>query len=166
MVRLAGGGLVWLGCVLCGLCAAGGLRSRVNLLEEIVQALGLLERELTLNHTPLPELLEQLACRTSGQGSRLFRDCYSSFEKGNSFTYAWNTSLRKVWLKEEERALLHCLPDILGRYDALGQAQTLARFRREVEGCAARSREELCSMSRVYGALGMTAGGFLALMLL
>ena len=69
-------------------------------------------------------------------------------------------------LKEEERALLHCLPDILGRYDAPGQAESLACFQREVERCIARGREELRSMSRVYGALGVTAGGFLALMLL
>lgn len=166
MVRLAGGGMVWLGCVLWGLCAAGGLRSRVRLLEEIGQALALLERELTLNHTPLPELLEQLAHRTSGQGSRLFQECRSNIEKGNSFTHSWNTSLSKMWLKEEERALLNCLPDILGRYDALGQAEALSCFKREVERCVARGREELRSMSRVYGALGMTAGGFLALMLL
>lgn len=166
MVRLAGGGLVWLGCVLCGLCAAGGLRSRVRLLEELGQAFTLLERELTLNHTPLPELLEQLSCRTSGQGSRLFQECHLYIEKGKSFTYAWNTSLSKVWLKEEERALLHCLPDILGRYDAPGQAESLACFQREVERCVAHGREELRSMSRVYGALGVTAGGFLALMLL
>ena len=166
MVRLAGGGLVWLGCVLCSLCAAERQRSRVKLLEEIARALGLLERELTLNHTPLPELLERLAYRTSGQGNRLFRDCRSNIEKGNSFTCAWRTSLSKMNLNEEERMLLQGLPDILGRYDASGQAESLARFRREVEECAARGRDELRSMSRVYGALGMTAGGFLAITLL
>ena len=59
MVRLMGAGLIWVGCALWGVRAAQIARQRVKVTEDIGQALEVLERELSLNQTALPGLLER-----------------------------------------------------------------------------------------------------------
>lgn len=166
MIKLGGTVLIWGGCTLWGFLAAEGVRRRVRLLEDIGQALEVLERELALNRTALPELLERMSHRTTQQGKQLFCLCRETLEKGNSFTYSWGAALAQSALKQEDRALLSCLSQVLGRYDAQGQERSLARLRGELERRVARGREEARALGRVYAILGVTAGGFLTLTLL
>lgn len=166
MIKVLGAVLVWGGCALCGMRAAQQVRRRVRFLEDMGQAMELLERELSLNRAALPELLELLSNRATQQGKMVFCSCKSDIEKGNSFIYAWGKALEQAGLKEEERTLLSCLAQVLGRYDAQGQGQAMAHLRQELERRTARSREEARSLARVYSVLGVTAGGFLTLALL
>lgn len=166
MFRLIGICLIWGGCVFWGLQAVEGVHRRVRLLEDMGQALEVLERELTLNRTALPELLERLSNRSTQQARVLFCDCNRSLQQGSSFMDAWTSALKKSGMKQEEQTLLSGLTQVLGRYDAQGQAQALAHLKRELERRCARQREETRALGRVYCALGVTAGGFLALTLL
>lgn len=165
MIKLAGAVLVWSGCTLWGLLAVAGLHCRVRVLEDIVQALELLERELALSRNALPELLERMSHRTTRQGRDLFCHCREGIEKGSSFAHSWSEALNHTVLKEEERVLLSCLSQMLGRYDAQGQIQALSQLRKELERLTERVREQTRSLGKVYGVLGVTAGGFLALTL-
>lgn len=158
--------LVWGGCGWVGLRACAALGQRVRLLEKIGLSLEIAERELVLNKTSLPDLLERLAAEENGQGNRLFLHCKAGLEQGKCFTDAWADALEGSGLEERDKQLLGTLSIWLGRYDARGQAEALTRLRADWEEHIALARERARSLGRVYGTLGMTAGGFLALMLL
>lgn len=166
MIRLVGAGLVWGGCILWGMQAARSARQTVRVLEDMGQALELLEREMWLNRTALPELLERLSHRNTRQGSAVFAACRRRLEEGDSFSCAWESALKEGELNREERSLLCTLSQVLGRYDAQGQTQALSHLRQEVDRRCIRRREEVCALIRVYRMLGITAGGFLTLTLL
>ena len=158
--------LVWGGCGLVGLRACGALRQRVRLLEGIGLALEIMERELVLNKTPLPDLLEQLSHKETGQSEGLFFRCKTELEQGKSFTQSWADALDKSELAERDRQLLGTLGVWLGRYDAKGQAEALAHLRVDWDEHIDLARRQARGLGRVYGVLGMTAGGFLSLLLL
>lgn len=165
MIKWLGVILVWGGCGIYGLWAATCARQRVRLLEDLGQALELLERELLLNRAALPELFARLERRSTPQGSELFSSCKRMMEQGSGIAQAWETALKQSELRQEEVELLSCLSQVLGRYDAQGQAQALVRLRQELERRSVLCREEARTLSRLYPALGITAGGFVTLTL-
>lgn len=166
MLKLLGTVLIWGGCGLLGVHSAGQLRRRTQFLEEMGRALDLLEHEILLKHTPLPELLDLLCGVCGRQVKELFFICRKEIEKGKSFTESWGYALEYTDLPEEDRELLGSLSQILGQYDAAEQGRGLCRLRAELERNTARSREEARNSGRVHCVLGLTAGGFLSLSLL
>ena len=158
--------LVWGGCGLVGLHACAALRRRVRFLEEMALALTVMERELLLNRRPLPELLEQMSQTTERNVGMLFARCRSKLEQGNSFTDVWRETLENSGLKEGDKALLGTLSVWLGRYEAKGQAEALARLRTDWDEHIRLTRRQAMGQGRIYGVLGLTAGGFLSLLLL
>ena len=165
MLKVLGVLLVWSGCVLWGLRAAAVLHHRRKILDDISQGLELLERELTLSRAALPELLKRASHRTTKQGERLFVDCIIELEKGNSFTYSWDAALENSGLTQQDRELLDDLSALMGRYEADGQVQALSRLRGVLDRHTALISEQAKSIGKVYSVLGVTAGGFISLML-
>lgn len=166
MLKAFGVLLLWGGCALWGMRAAAVLRHRVRVLEDVGQGLELMERELALNRTALPELLEHVSHRATEQGKMLFVCCHQGIEKGKSFTESWNEALERGGLMIRDRELLAGLSSVLGRYDATGQLQALSQLRRGLDEHITLTRQQAQSLGKVYGVLGMTAGGFLSLMLM
>ena len=166
MKELFGIVLAWGGCAVWGMCASAGLRRRTAVLTDIGQALEGMERELVLNRTALPELLEHAARRNTREGKQLFLSCFNNIEKGISFTHAWDSALKESGVAKEEQALLGSLGQLLGHYDAMEQSRGLSCLRSELERRTNRSRQEALSLGQVYRVLGVTAGGFLVLTLL
>lgn len=164
MLKILGVLLVWGGCGLCGVRACAVLGRRVRGLEEIGQGLDVMERELALNATALPELLEQLS-NEDGTNKNLFSLCRAELEKGNSFSCSWTTALENSGLSRRDKQLLSGLSRLLGRYDAAGQAQALSRLHADWDEHIALVRRQAGSLRTVYGVLGMTAGGFVSLLL-
>ncbi len=166
MTKLLGSVLVWGGCGLIGVYSAGQMRQRVIFLEEMGRALELLEYELLLKYTAIPELLGLLCGVCRRRARELFLNCKQEIEKGKSFTDSWRDALEQINLSEEDREMLGSLAQILGQYDAREQGRGLSHLREDLKQRAARSREEARAMGRVYCVLGLTAGGFLSLSLL
>lgn len=165
MLKVLGVLLVWGGCALWGVRAAATVRRRVKVLEDVGQGLELMERELALNRTALPELLECVSHRATEQGRQLFLFCRTELEKGNSIVCSWGVALEQSGLVNQDRELLAGLSQVLGRYDANGQVQALSHLRRGLDGHIAYTRRQAQSLGKVYGVLGATVGGFLSLML-
>ncbi|MBQ3135331.1 MAG: stage III sporulation protein AB [Oscillospiraceae bacterium] len=166
MLKVIGGLLVLGGCCLCGFCAADELSKRVRLLEDWIQAIRVLERELALFRSPLPQLLLQMA---KGREKRLvafFDTCCARMETGADFLDVWVEELETLPLDRQEKRLLCGLGQVLGRYDDRGQIQAAGHIRGELEACAVRARQENRGRGRVYRTLGATAGGFLLLTLI
>lgn len=165
MLKLLGVLLVWGGCTLCGARACAALGRRVRTLEEIGQGLEVMEREIALNATALPELLEQMEQKESGTGGALFCRCRAELVKGNSFADSWTSALDSSCLSRRDKQLLSGLSGLLGRYDAAGQVQALSRLHADWDEHIAVMRRQAGNLGRVYGVLGMTAGGFVSLLL-
>lgn len=166
MLRVIGAALVWCGCAVWGLRAAAEKRGNLRLLEDLVGSLEVVERELTLNRTALPELMKQLSSQAATQSRQLFTHCADSVEAGKSFLQAWTGGVDDLPLSRENKSLLLSLGQVLGRYEDRGQGDAVARIRRELEGRLAHARQETQSLGNVYTALGAAAGGFLALTLI
>ena len=161
MVKLLGCALVGTGCLWLGLQAAVRLRRAGRRLERLCAALEMMERELVLRRTALPELLERLECRDG-----LFGDCLARLGRGAPFPEAWAGALDKSGLEDGARDALGALGPVLGRYDAQGQGESVARVRRDLERQAVRAGEEARRLGRVYAALGAAGGAFLVIILL
>lgn len=165
MLKMLGVLLVWGGCGLWGARACAVLGRRVRALEEIGQGLEVMEREIALNAAALPELLEQLANEEVGTEKNLFSVCRAELEKGKDFTASWAEALENSGLSRRDKQLLSGLSRLLGRYDAAGQVQALSRLHADWDEHIAVMRRQAGRLRTVYGALGMTAGGFVSLLL-
>ncbi len=166
MLKLLGGVLVLGGCLLWGVRAADELSKRVRVLEELIGAVRVFERELALFQPAVPELLSRMARGQKGQVFVFLNSCRAGIEKGKCFIDVWGEGVDKLPLQHREKELLRGLGQVLGRYDDRGQVQVAERIRGELEECAARARQSSRVRGRLYRTLGATAGGFLLLTLI
>lgn len=162
MTRLAGAALVLTGCMACALGASRQLYGRIARQEGLCRALELAERELSLNRTPLPELL----ARCGKDREPCFTLTVELIKKGKHFTDAWAQAIAEHAPDATTAQSLEALGRILGSYDAQGQADAVRRVRSELEGRLPELREQARTRRRVYAALGAAAGGALILLFL
>lgn len=170
MTRLLGAALVVAGCGALGLAGVARLDGRTRDLGELAAGLDILQRELGWRLAPLPQALGAAAKAVRGPAAGFFAQCArcSAAPEGGRFQQIWQDCLSAapLRLKAADRALLERLGPVLGRYDGESQRMALedaAAGLRQLQGEAAEERKRL---GRVYGVLGMTAGLFLAIMLL
>ena len=169
MLRLLGAALLVAGCGGLGFSAAGGLARRVRVLRALVGALEGLERELSFRLPPTPELLERAAESPPPVGE-LFARCRAKLDGlgERPLSQLWREAVAEtpLELEEPERRALEELGDVLGRYDGEGQRAALARTRAELSRALGLAREKQEKQGRMYQVLGLTAGAFLAILLL
>ena len=169
MVRLVGAVLVAVCCSWLGFCAAEELHKRTQALRQMAAGLVLLERELELGGPPLEQLLTRGADRSQGPARALFRGCARGLERldEEEFSSLWRRQLsQRKELGEEGQSLLLPLGNLLGRYDAEQQRDSIAAVRIQLEELAARSDTERRRQGRVYQVLGLSGGAFLVILLL
>ena len=169
MIRYVGGVLIFGWGLWLGNGRAKVLERRVETLEDLMTALSLLGREITLHATPLPELFARLSQEAKGAAGRLFAHCAQGLQvpAEEGFSTVWKDGVGEIPnLQPEERRLLADLGPVLGRFPAEEQQKV-------VEGVCARLREaarfageECRRMGRVYRTLGAAFGGFLLILLL
>ncbi|MBQ3556272.1 MAG: stage III sporulation protein AB [Oscillospiraceae bacterium] len=165
MLKLFGLLLVAGGCTFWGFRAADELSARVRIVQELAQAVQVMERELSLFRPSLPVLLERMAQGRDKRVSDLLMRCCAEIEKGKNFTEIWEKQVEHLDIDEREKGLVRGLGQVLGQYDDRGQVQAAMGIRQELEACAARRREDNRTKGRMYRMLGVTAGGFLILTL-
>lgn len=169
MIHMLGAVMVAAGCIWLGNRKARQLTARVRALEALKSALELMQRELELRLTPLPQLMRALSAQTSSPARELFTGCGRALEalEHERLSDAWTRLVGQVpELKEEDRQALAPLGQVLGRYDGRGQAAAIEAVSQELEGLKARAQEESSRLGRVYRALGAAGGGFLVILLL
>jgi len=166
VIRLLGVVLIWGGCTFWGIQGARSARQQLRALEDIGQALELLEQDLSLNRRALPELLDRLSKRNTVTGRMVFCTCKRLLEEGRTVSEAWEQALKRGALSQEDQELLRSLSHMLGQYDVRGQEQALRRLSQEVTRRCEHKREAVSNLVRVYYMLGITAGGFLSLTLM
>ena len=165
-MRWLGAALLAAGCAWLGVGRARQLRARAALLRGVAGALEAMRRELSLRYTAVPELLEGLSRSLPPPANGVFRRFRGALEGGARLEEAWGQALEGAPCSPGDRRLLLPLGRVLGRYDAPGQAESLACLEREVRAQLERAEEEGQRLGKVYAALGAAGGMFLAILLL
>lgn len=169
MRRLVGAALLCIGAAAPGFALAARLGRRVTDLEAMRAGVLAIERGLRSGLLPLEELLRQAARAAGGRGEVFFARCADGLAglSGQSFSGLWEAELAASPLELEggERGELRRLGGVLGRYDAAGQSAALSAAAQELSACLEQARERQGRLGRVYRAVGVCAGVFLAILL-
>ena len=170
MIRLRGAALLVAGCGGLGMGAVGRLDDRIRDLRELSAGLELLRRELGWRLTPLPKALTAAAEGSDGRAAQFFRFCGQKAAglSGTPFQQLWREGLAQCPLRieREDRALLEQLGPVLGRYDGDSQCQAVEKALAGLARQQSQAEENRRRLGRVYGVLGVTAGLFLAILLI
>ncbi|NCE64301.1 stage III sporulation protein AB [Pseudoflavonifractor sp. 524-17] len=170
MRKLLGAALIIGGTAAMGFSAARGLAQRVSGLGAVIAALELAERELSFRLTPIPELLDELSRRAPAPAGAFFAGCLARLDRlgERSLGELWDEAIEEqpMGLAAEDREILSRLGRVLGRYDGGGQQEAVALARVRLEHNLAAAEADRDSRGRLYGALGLTAGSFFAILLL
>jgi stage III sporulation protein AB len=170
LLRAAGAALLLAGSGGLGLAAVRQLDRRVAALRSLTQALELLERELDFHLPPMGELLLAVAQRCQQPAARFLQSVGERLGEldGRPLSQLWGRAVRELLpaLKPCDLETLDCVGAVLGRYDGEGQRHAIAAARDRLGALLADAVQERRRQGRVYGAVSVTAGIFLTLLLL
>ena len=170
MLRFLGAVLLMGGASAIGFSAAAHLRARVACLRAFTGAVEYLEREMAFRLTPIPLLFDMLARSASAPAAGFFARCSRELERigEKPLNLLWREALEKSSLpiEDDEEQVLAELGDVLGRYDGDAQREAFALAHARLDRMLERAEEERDRLEKVYGALGLSAGAFLLLLLL
>lgn len=170
MLKAVGAALLLAGSAGLGLAAIRRLERRVTALRSLTEALELMERELDFRLPPMKELILETAGRAAEPAAGFFRACGEGMDEleGNPLSGLWRqTALEKLpALKKQDLETLFSVGAVLGRYDGEGQRRTIAAARERLSDFLVEASEERRRQGKVYGALSVTAGAFLVILLL
>ena len=171
MLRIVGALCVVCGCSGMGWYVVSGYATRIRVLQELEQALQFLYGEIAYSACDMVELMERLASRGG---------CFEEFwmglreqllkHAGQPFFSYWQAQMPKIQgvrhLTAEDRALLEKIGSNLGNLDRQTQLDTIRLFQKRLEGIIGQALEEFHGRAKVSVVLGVTAGLFLAILLL
>jgi stage III sporulation protein AB len=142
----------------------------VAALHSLTQALELLERELDFHLPPMGELLLAVSQRCQEPASAFLRACGENMARldGRPLSQLWHRAARQLLpaLKPCDFQALDCVGAVLGRYDGEGQRHAIAAARDRLNTLLSDAVQERRRQGRVYGAVSVTAGIFLTILLL
>ena len=169
MIRAAGAALLLCGSAFLGFLAAGRLDARVRVIRQMLSAVQTIRRELSFSLAPVPQLLSTLEQQSKGWMRAFFTRCREELPRLNTSSLGelWSEALHQAELpvRAEELRLFASLGEVLGRYDSTGQEEYFTFLTEELERCQHSAEEERRRMGKVYRVLGVTAGGFLVVLL-
>jgi len=152
--------------LLAGNLAAGCLQGRAEDLRSLEAALRALQAGVCVSRTPLPELLERGAKRLSGAGGELFAAAAAAAQPDLRFAEQWQRGIAACSRCRDAAPVLLELGDVLGQYDAPQQEAALEAAIARMEDLS-RVMEQNCEKNGpLCRKLGLTAGIFLAILLL
>lgn len=170
MMRLTGAMLIAAGTAALGLAAVARLEGRVRDLRSAIAGLEGMRLALTSCLAPLDEMLSAAAEAAEGRAGAVFSYCGEEIKKSGRQRFAalWNAALEELplCLEEPDLEALRPLGGVLGRYDGDSQAQALERCISLLEGQLDNAVEQRRSQGKVYGAVGISVGLFLAILLI
>lgn len=169
MTRWLGALLLAAGTAALGLGAVWSMEQRVRDLRGIIAGLYAMERALKARLAPLEEMLAAGAEGADGRAGGFFLACREEMKRsaGGRFAPLWEAALETVplCLDKDDLNVIRRLGSVLGRYDSASQSAAILRTAAELEGRLSEAAERRGRLGRVYGALGISAGLFLVILL-
>jgi stage III sporulation protein AB len=156
--------------VFVGAGAVREKRTRIRTLRELCCALEIMQGELSLRESSLPELCRTLSTHGTGKAKRLFTALLEllPFLGECSFSSLWDKAVLCCWndLNASERDAMRSLGLVLGRYDTQTQL-------RQLQACTALLKKSLFEEEQRFPAerklwlgLSASAGAMIAVLLL
>lgn len=170
MLKLLGAALLTGGGVWAGLAWAEDARRRLEALLVWRDALDLMAGELRLRLPAMPDWMGELSRRARAPAGAVFAAVGAGLDRlgESSFGEVWSAELRRSpgGLAEGDLAALAALGPVLGRYGWEDQCRAIAAVREDLDRRAGEARGELERKGRTCGALGLSLGAFLTILLL
>ncbi|CCO08906.1 stage III sporulation protein SpoIIIAB [Desulforamulus hydrothermalis] len=172
MLKFIGAAAVLLSCTLMGLLVAGSYSRRPVEIRCLLNALQMLETEVTYGATPLPEALAAVAERCDPRVALLFNRAAQELltMRGLTAREAWEAALREFYpgsaLTNSERAILLELGNSLGISDRSDQVKHLVLAKEQLKLEQAKAEEASLKNSKVYNYLGFLGGLTIVLILI
>lgn len=158
-------------CTGLGADAAGRLKKRLRLLEELRRMLTHLKGEILYANLPLAEAFERTGRRNPGQAGELFIRVAEEMRKetGESFGEIWRAEAEKFTkhciLDKKEKEQLNRFGDHLGYLNRDMQEKTILFYLEDLEQSIQGLRGEEPEKCRLFMSLGVMSGLFLAVVL-
>ncbi len=169
MLKLCGCLLIILGCGYWGWLRGEKLKEEILLISEFIYALAYLKREIVQNQRQIPYMLEELGKRDKSYVGWYFQQQSLRLrEKGSdSFAMAGSAAMDdETRLSISLRRILSRLGDVLGHYDGKSQGEVIEQLIEELRCLQETQQEGSKGLMEVYGAVGVTSGLFLIILLL
>lgn len=170
MSRLMGAALLAAGSAGAGFLAAARLAGRVRDLRGMLTGLDAMGRVLSASLAPLEDMLSAAAECTQDRPQGFFQLCAQELRTHPevNFGCVWSAALETAPLRLERSDLevLRPLGGVLGRYDGDSQTEAIAQTAARLSPCLVQAEDQRRRLGRVYGTIGVSAGLFLAILLL
>ena len=119
---------------------------------------------------PLEDIISAAAADSRLSCLSFLADIEAALDSGETdIRYLWHSCLKKAPpenIRREELDVLEELGDILGSTDVQGQLDSLSLHRSVIVSIAEKAEEERREKGRLYRCLGVTAGLFIAVILI
>lgn len=172
MLKFLGAAAVVLSCTLIGLTIAGSYSRRPGEIRSLLNALQMLETEISYGATPLPEALAYVAERCDIRVALLFSRTAEELMtmRGITAREAWEMALNMYYprsaLTKTDRAILLELGNSLGVSDREDQVKHLILTKEQLKLEQAKAEEDSLKNTKVYNYLGFLGGLTIVLILI
>lgn len=154
-----------------GLLGAKRLEKRVEQLKNLRLALGLLEKEITYNYTPLTRAMERTYRFSPKPVNYIFKDCSLLLKEKDGITAheAWSKAVKNssnyLELKSEDLELILTASNQLGMSDVYEQRKFFTFIQEELKVLEEKAIEEVNSGQKLWSYGGFILGAVIVLLL-
>ncbi len=151
--------LILLGCTLLGRYISRKYVFRVKELEEIKNALNMLQSKIKFTYEPIPEIFGEIAENTKNSISEIFKKAKEKM-KTKTANIAWEEAINESEnnLTKEDKYVLKTLSKLLGQTDVEGQISQIEITQKFLETQLKEAQEQREKNEKLYSKLGITIG--------
>lgn len=144
-------------------------REQLGLLRELLAALELMEGELVLRNSPLPELLSELSETLNGDAKRMICTCLDKLSglQDENFSVIWKNAAEECCssLGERELSAFVRLGTSLGRYDLETQLRDIRNTQHLLRKSLEEAERSFPAQRKLWLGLGASAAALLGVIL-
>lgn len=151
--------VVLVACSLIGRYLSKKYVIRVNQLEEMRNALNMLQSKIKFTYEPIPEIFGEIAKNTNKSVGQVFKLAKEKM-KNSTANIAWEEAVDEVQngLTKEDKHVLKTLSKLLGQTDVEGQTSQIQITQKFLETQLKEAQEEKEKNEKLYSKLGTTIG--------
>lgn len=132
---------------------------RVNELEEMRNALNMLQSKIKFTYEPIPEIFGEISQNTNKNVGQVFQLAKEKMENSTA-NIAWEEAVDEAQnsLTKEDKHVLKTLSKLLGQTDVEGQTSQIQITQKFLETQLKEAQEEKEKNEKLYSKLGTTIG--------
>lgn len=166
MLNLLGALLIGMSSAITGYLVSTSLKNRCSTLRGLVHGIEVLQAEIVFKRSTAEVALRQCSVNATGVVREYFEHIATLLSRGSVVRSAFTDSyviIKNQGLSREDRELLRNLSGIIGRYDSYEQSLLLKNIKSLMLKQLDDSVEQYSQKGKLYGAIGVSVGLMLAL---